>query len=161
MPVADRLEVLHADDRAEPARVHDRLDEASVRRVQQHMTDREDPLRSCGHLDDPPALLFGGRERLLEQYVISALEERDRGIDVETVLGGDDHGIGRPRAVQQFTPVVDELRAGQTVLAGDARPPHVVSLGDRHDPRAIRMVEHPARVVVAAVACTHDGEGDG
>lgn len=96
VPPADRLQVLDADDLADPAGVEQRLQRAGIRRVAQHVADREDRVRALGSGHDRPAVVLGDGHRLLQQDVVAQLGEAHRGLDMIGVLRRDDHGVRLP-----------------------------------------------------------------
>src|SRR5438046_7228069 len=73
VPPADRLEVLHADELAEPALGQDRLHLVCVGRVPHHMADREDDPGLLDSLNDLEAPRPGWCDRLLPQHAVAQL----------------------------------------------------------------------------------------
>src|SRR2546430_9102522 len=75
VPPADRLEVLHADELAEPTLGQDRLHLVCVGRVPHHIADREDEPGLLASLTDLEAPRPGWCDRLRHQDLVAHLSE--------------------------------------------------------------------------------------
>src|SRR5438552_18529362 len=127
MPPADRLQVLHADELAEPAPGQDRLHLIRVGRVSHHVADREDDTGLLDGVNDLDAPRPGRCDRFLEQHVVAELREAARRAYVLAVRSGDNHRIREPGLRGQVAPVVEPLVGRHPELVGQ----RVTAIGAR------------------------------
>ncbi len=138
MPPADRLQVLHADDLAQPAGGHDPHHRLGVGRVPHHVADRQDDPGLLHGPDRLDALGPGGRDRLLQQHVVAKLGEAGRRDGVLAVRRGHEDRVGQPRPPGQLPPVAEPLAGRHGELVRQRVTAVGAGIGDRHHPGPVR-----------------------
>src|SRR5438552_9118436 len=139
VPPADRLEVLHADELAEPTLGQDRLHLVCVGRVPHHMADREDDPGLLDSLNDLEAPRPGWCDRLLQQHVVAQLSEAACRAKVLAVRSSDNNGIREPCLCGHVAPVVEPLVGRHPELVGQNFSAIGTRIGDRHHTSPVRI----------------------
>ena len=135
MPPADRLEVLHVHQPPDPAGLEQLLQHPRVRRVAQHMADRQDDPVALRGSRDRLGVLLGRRHRLLQQQVIAEISQPYCGRGVQLILRRDDRRIRQPPGIGEVGPIGVPVFVRYAELFAERRPADGIGLGDRGHPR--------------------------
>ncbi len=159
--VADVLRRLHRDYLADNSRGDPLLDQRVEGRVPQDVADHDQAAVAAGSGDQVPHLLFGGGDGLLQEHVVTLLQERQgRGV-VHAVHGAVDHRIGERRTPEEIL-VGGELALRRNVVEpGGVLPAHRVRLRYRDDAQPVRAAQPVRGVAERAVPRPDDDGGKG
>ncbi|MBP1770690.1 MAG: hypothetical protein H6P96_1308 [Candidatus Aminicenantes bacterium] len=158
--VLDRLEVLDADDPAEPAAGDDVPHHPEVGRVTQDVADADDRPLEPGPVEDVAALRPGLGDGLLEEEIVSPVQGGHRRTVVEMVGGRDDDGIAELGAVESPFPGRPAALRRDAVGLGQERVTIRNWLGYPDDLELFRKGLGIGRIDPAAAARPHDGRRD-
>ena len=139
VPPADRLELIHTDNLAQPTASHDLPHLVGVSGVAHHVADREyDPgfLDCVDHLD---AARSGWCDRLFQQHVVAQLRETACRADVLVVRRGDDHRIRERRQCGKLPPVVEPPVGRHAEPVGQRLAASGAGIGDGHHTSPLRI----------------------